>query len=40
MSNSYWIPSKIELEIRLRDKKCVYCNKNMLLKYKHSDHSK
>ena len=38
MSNSYWIPIKIELKIRLRDKKCVYCNKIMLLKYKHSDH--
>ena len=39
MSNSYWIPKCIELKIRLRDEKCVYCKKKMLLRYEHSNHS-
>jgi 5-methylcytosine-specific restriction endonuclease McrA len=40
MSNSFGIPQEIELKIRKRDKKCVYCNKKMLCPYtskKHND---
>lgn len=29
MSNKYGIPEKDEKEIRVRDKACVYCHKEM-----------
>jgi spore coat polysaccharide biosynthesis predicted glycosyltransferase SpsG len=39
MSNKYGIPEEDLKKIRARDKKCVYCHKNMLSPYVNGKHS-
>lgn len=38
MSNWFGIPEKKLLKIRNRDKKCVYCQKNMIYPYANKNH--
>ena len=38
MTNNFGIPKKEEQKIRARDKKCVYCNKEMITPYNRKKH--